>query len=234
MTAFIELVEGGTTAAVEEFSRTFSAIFGMEPDVALIEDLVGIPQECAARYRVGTDSTQIWTRGLVTDNLSWTIEVKQQFFRDGSELVAVLDELQVEASEPVGRGSSILDRQFETFLRLHVDELRVEAAGVGQYLWPRLGFELRRAGDMQLVQAFLGAWLLSQYAYGDPLEPQRLARTYSNFAQILAEPFGKSFLLALGGNLMCPALKMVLSLRDAGAPSLRATLAYLSAERSEQ
>lgn len=68
-----------------------------------------------------------------------------------------------ESAQAAGLGKRILANQVQLYEQLGVAEIETEAAWVGQYTWPRMGFALRNAAHLEPLKREFVAFLRKSY-----------------------------------------------------------------------
>lgn len=225
-------IVGGDEENVRTFVAAFVTIFGRQPTPVLLRGLLGISSERTIELSASSTPDVIRLRGSVADSIGPTQIVEQRFFLLNGDLVAHLDLVWLQEGATPGTGSKILLRQLEAFLATGVAEISLEAAGVGQHFWARVGFELRHPSEMQTVRLLLAAWLYKFRDFEDLEQARRVASRVRSLAEIASSPVGKDFLVWAGHHQSYPAFEMVLSLRDPESATIRNVREYLAQERS--
>jgi SPP1 gp7 family putative phage head morphogenesis protein len=155
--AGISIGGGGGLEAVHKRAQL---VFGQQLTPQFVHDLVGAEQPMAklgvkGRYRIQPspfDADQIEVTGIFGKS-----HIVREYQRNKrGELIVHHAYFKVEdAHQAAGLGKRILANQVDQYEKLGVAKIKTEAAWVGQYTWPRMGFTLREEAELEpLKKAF--------------------------------------------------------------------------------
>ncbi len=167
-------------------------------------------------------------------------EFGSTFSRDKGRLVAKTDNLLMEAAhQGKGAGAELARNLEETYRKLGVEEVRLDASQVGRYTWAKAGYEWNEATGQKMAKTF-EKWLAGKGL------PTSEAEAALQGAKALAEsPNGKAFLLSdaapnwHGTKVLTPAVEAAQPLmgtleREAVAGAAQAEKGFLAQAGSRE
>lgn len=198
-----------------------------EKTIESLDRLIGTTDPAAVRGIIGIDrvspgSTIKATRSIGKDGNERVtvetqhngIEVKRTIWRDKGALVINNDEFSVDR-QGKGTGRRILAAQLAEYRKRGVDRVELVAVSVGQYIWPRMGYELINPAAFSDVTRRYASWL-RDFSGG---LPESLASAPTSMHDIAVQTVagrqvGKEFLLWSGEQAV--GLRMKLDINGAG------------------
>ncbi len=194
-TTFAEMAAAVDKPMVTE--KSVRQVFGSVPSAADIRAVSGRSVIPNGEFSV-VEFSYTGHPQIQTSLRTGTVDIQRTFMRDGQgRLVVYHDYFSLpENMQAHGIGRSILRQQLQAYQRMGVTRIELDAAAVGRYAWPRMGFRLKKASDMVAARKAFKAWLKKRGIRG----ATRIADSIESVHQIaiarLGErQIGKEFLL---------------------------------------
>lgn len=203
-------ISGRTPAAaerhLEEIQRAARDLMGEELTPDGLRALVGaegaVPGTSVS-YRVSASEGALNYRAGILDSAGNEIcPINRDWERHGDQVVVHHNIMWLDARyRDSGAGRQIIGNQIRQYLRLGVSAVETEAAAVGQYYWPKIGFALQNPDDLAELrldfQTFLRSRGLGRW------EARRVVEQIGSIheiavARVEGRALGKEFLLERG------------------------------------
>lgn len=154
-------------ADLPDIQARATLILGRAFDPQFVKDLAGAQQAMAEIGAEGRYTVTTARDGGVAIQAAFgsNAHIVREYHRNKrGELIVHHAYFTVEESaQGAGLGKRILRNQVEQYERLGVAKIKTEAAWVGQYTWPRMGFELRSPKKLEALKLEFAAFLQATY-----------------------------------------------------------------------